>query len=1533
MRVFSVTPDDWDDYLSDVQEYRWNEARFDPPGQEVISKILSIDSDPDVITETAIDLSPALDGVYGHLIVVVDQPKIISLRRDRINGEFLHAWVQVTQIGLDAFVDHSEMTAWATSLTTGEPLRDVQLTLGCADTSTTDKNGLAKLKLSDSPSASLVAKLGNDSALLPESNQTWSSRGWEHLLTQDSVRWHVFDDRSMYKPGEEVHLKGWMRQIGSTQDADVSLLPGAFTVQYQVYGSRGNELANGVSDVNDLGGFDLSFTLPANANLGYAQVYLSVVTSANVVNRDYYHSFQIQEFRRPEFQVSAATEGEGPYFIGEDATVSVEANYYAGGPLPNAETNWTVTASPSSYTPPNWQDFTFGVWTPWWGYYDYAYGYRSDASYASYSGRTDAAGMHYLDIEFPSAAEARPYSVIADVSVMDVNRQAWASTTSLLVHPAALYVGLRSDRTFVDAGEPLVIEAIVTDIDGAPVEDRPITMTAERMQWKYEKGEWVEQAVDPQTCTAGSQMEPVECKFDTELGGEYRISATITDMQGRENFSQFTRWVSGGQRPPSRNVEQEEAVLIPDKESYQPGDVAEILVQSPFTPAQALITLQRNGVVSTETVTMQESTYTLQVPILDEYIPNILVQVDLVGAAPRYDDEGNILEDLPKRPAYASGSLNLSIPPLSRELTVDVEPAEPKLEPGATTTLDVTVTGADGKPVADAELAVVVVDEAILALTNYMQQNPLDTFYQQMGGGVRSYYGRQSIVLANPEELALDVAKTAEQAVDVAMMNTMRAPIAAAATAAEAPMEESFAMDMALADEGPSPAPAAGDDGQAAIAVRTNFNPLAVFAPAVRTDENGVATVEVKLPDNLTRYRVMVSAVADGKYFGAGESAITARLPLMVRPSAPRFLNFGDRFELPVVLQNQTDEEMTVDVALRASNLSLGEGLGQRVTIPANDRLEVRFPANADLAGDAVVQIAAVSGDSEDAAVVSLPVYTPATTEAFATYGVIDDGAISQPVLAPTGVFTQFGGLELNTSSTALQALTDAVLYLVQYPFECTEQIASRILGIASLRDVLTAFNTASMPSPEELNNTVERDILRLQQLQNVDGGFPIWDKGQPSVPFYSIHVTHALQRAVDKGYEVPDDMLNRALEHLRDIEYYYPDWYSKKTRHALSAYAVYVRSLMGDVDTMKARSLLNEMPLDDQSLEAVAWLWQVLSGDPASVEEVDAIRRHINNRAVETAGAANFISGYGDEDYIMLHSDRRTDAIVLDALINDQPDSDLIPKVVNGLLAHRSAGRWSNTQENVFVLIALDRYFNTYESQTPDFVARMWLGDTFVAEHEFEGYNTDTRTTDVPMAYVAEAPSQDGLIDLTLQKEGDGRLYYRLGMTYAPDDLQLDPLDMGFTVQRRYEAVDDPDDVTQDEAGVWHIRAGARVRVRIDMVTNTRRYHVALVDPLPAGLESINPALAVSERVPGDNSSHVQPYARWWWGPWYEHQNLRDERAEAFTSLLWEGVYQYSYVTRATTPGEFVVPPAKAEEMYSPEVFGRSGSDKVVIE
>ena len=395
----------------------------------------------------------------------------------------------------------------------------------------------------------------------------------------------------------------------------------------------------------------------------------------------------------------------------------------------------------------------------------------------TFTGRTDAAGKHYLEMTFAGMEAPRPYQVTAAARVMDVNRQTWASSTNLLVHPAAVYVGVRSASTFVQQGQPLEIDVIVTDVDGNPVAGRPVDVTATRVIWQFEKNEWVEKEIEPQSCTLASSDEAQRCTFATENGGEYRITADVRDADERLNRTIFTRWVAGGEQPPVRNVEQEEVLLIPDKESYAPGETAEILVQSPFTPAEGLLTVMRSGILYTERFTMDEATTTLRIPLEEAHIPNLHLQVDLVGAAPRTDEQGATIAGAPARPAYAKGTLELTIPPLSRTLDVALTPAETELAPGAQTTIDVAVTDAAGAPAAGAEVAVIVVDEAILALSNYTLTDPVALFYQPRSSDTQSAYGRDSIVLADASMLVEQLANEA------AMGGAM--PMAAMAAAPE----------------------------------------------------------------------------------------------------------------------------------------------------------------------------------------------------------------------------------------------------------------------------------------------------------------------------------------------------------------------------------------------------------------------------------------------------------------------------------------------------------------------------------------------------------------------------------------------------------------------------------------------------------------------------------------------------------------------------------------------------------------------------
>ncbi len=1504
IRIYRVEPEDWRAF-SDWSEHRIRQDSF-ASAELVFDEWVQV-ADKDRIVDVAVDLEPFAAASGGHFVVWVEtrdhlmSRKLLletggSNRKDHraraghLAGFELLYWVQSTQLGLTSIADFESVSTWVTRLSDGRAIEGatVEVLPPIAALAKTDAHGLTTQKLERSALRDpvVIARAGSDSAILPHSG----IRNWRSDEFNPELLWYHTDDRGLYRPGESIHVKGWVRRLERKKGAPLEL-PGSRweRVAWVMQDPRGRKLGQGTSELSALGGFDFVTEIPTDSELGQATILLSTDEGPVRSKQVERHGFMIQEFRRPEFEVKAEF-GADAYILGETATVTATAGYYAGGALSNSDLTWSVSSEPGHYVPPKHDDFHFGVFRPWW--ID-RWATTSADELGVWTSTTNADGSHSLEIALELLHPIRPTVLRASAGVEDRNRQAWFDEDQVLVHPASLYVGLRTQEAFVEPGQRFTVEAVVVDLEGHRESDVEITLSVREsdrvISWEDE-GSSSEPALVQ--CKAASRGEPVPCSFEFERSGVYELSASIEDPEGRRNETRLNVWVSGGKTPTVRNANPESIELIPDRKEYAVGETARVLVAPPFHPAEGIATIAANGIIRTQPFEIVGATHTLEIPIGEDDVAGINVAVEVVGetSGGAYRDT-----DARRRIAHASGSVALRVPPRTRSLAVEVEPARVTLAPGGETSLTLRVLDHEQRAVADAEVALAIVDESVLALSGHDFGNPLDVFYPERSPGTWIERQRAQVISVQPEfgpELR---------------PNRMRF--------------DEFAQPQMVALAAGSAPPADP------IRIRKDLSALASWSPAISTDAQGRASVSVRLPDSVTRYRIMAVAASGSDRFGKGESQLTARLPLTARPSPPRFANFADRFELPVIVQNQTDEAMTVDVAARASHArfdSQSPTAGRRIEVPPNDRVEVRFPTSPTTAGKVRFQVAVASGTLSDAAEFDFPVLTPATSEAFATYGVIDRGAIAQPIAPPPEAWRQFGGLEITTSSTQLQALTDAMLYLNTYDFQCSEQIASRLLSVVALRDVLEAFEVEGLPKPEALMARVGEDLATLASLQNPDGGYGFWRRGERSRPWLTIHVTHAIQRAAAAGYDVPDLDHASLGQYLREIDHHILEGTSERTANTIRAYALYVRRLADPLDLTSVRRLAGRKEL---SVEAMGWLLPLLKEGGAATD-FDALERRLANLATETAAGAQFTSSYSDGAQLILHSERRADGVVLGGLVEAAPASDLIPKLVRSLLAHRKQGRWGNTQENVFILLALSQYFERFEGVTPDFVARIWLGDGFAGQRAFEGRSTDRARLDVPMSILAKQPSPTPLV---IEKNGEGRLYYRVGLRYAPRSLALEALDNGFAIAREYEAIDDPGDVVRDPDGTWRFAAGAQVRVTVAMASSMRRHHVALVDPLPAGLEVINTALATSPRPP-----QPEPLTRSFWPGiwrWYEHENLRDERVEAFTSLLPAGAYRYSYTARATTQGEFVVPPARAEEMYHPETFGRSDSTRVVIE
>jgi uncharacterized protein YfaS (alpha-2-macroglobulin family) len=616
----------------------------------------------------------------------------------------------------------------------------------------------------------------------------------------------------------------------------------------------------------------------------------------------------------------------------------------------------------------------------------------------------------------------------------------------------------------------------------------------------------------------------------------------------------------------------------------------------------------------------------------------------------------------------------------------------------------------------------------------------------------------------------------------------------------------------------------------------------------------------------------------------------------------------------------------------------------QSIQLKSGQTEEVRFPVAIGVPGRARFRFLAYLGNETDAVELSIPVNLPATTEAFATYGVTSD-SVSQPVLPPKDAIRSFGGLELSFSSTALTGMEDAVKYLINYPWECTEQTASRVVPLFALRKILPAFRLLGKRNEDGdayMVKVPERFLKQHRGKARAEIEREYLEYLARNGP--SAYATHALLRGREAGYRVPDRTLDSAARYLGNflnLRGYWAryGWYYAWTMRTMAAWLL---SEMKDQPYLsrynKRRMELDrrlpelyaqraKLPLFAKAMLMVAF-YRVKGAASPSYRE---LLRLLNNAAIQdTPYKVHFREQATESLRLLMHSESRTDAIVLAALMEVQPDHPLVPKVVRGLIEARVRGRWETTQSNAYALVALSRYYKHYEKVVPDYRLRAWLGDGFIGQTTFKGRTMRVVEQKVPMPYLQD----QGRKPLVLEKRGAGKLYYRLGLRYAPRSLRLPPEEQGFSVQRDYEPVEGKDTVIKLPGGRYRIQAGKYVRVRLRIVVPSRRYFVAVDDPLPAGLEAVdlNLRTSASSRLAGKAKNKIYDFYSWYAFFAFSHREKRDDRVVLFSDRLPSGVYEYTYLARATTLGTFVVPPLKASEMYHPEVFGRNGTAIVEV-
>jgi uncharacterized protein YfaS (alpha-2-macroglobulin family) len=456
----------------------------------------------------------------------------------------------------------------------------------------------------------------------------------------------------------------------------------------------------------------------------------------------------------------------------------------------------------------------------------------------------------------------------------------------------------------------------------------------------------------------------------------------------------------------------------------------------------------------------------------------------------------------------------------------------------------------------------------------------------------------------------------------------------------------------------------------------------------------------------------------------------------------------------------------------------------------------------------------------------------------------------------------------------------------------------------------------------------VQNSLIELSKFQCGDGGFSYWPGDCTATsPYLTSWIVHVFQRAQKLGYTVDEAMMTRAYTYL-DGRLSEPPPPNEGWRPAYNAWQALVIKVLTE-GGRNADSHFNRVYeyRDRMPVFALAYMLDALQAKKETTgPRVTDLRRRIGNSILPEGGTA-FVNELSDPYLMWLWSSNvRSTAIVLGTMTRGGQDEEMVKRMVRWLMQMRKNGRWGNTQENAWAMAALVDYYKKYESEVPDFLATVTLGSETLTRETFKGRSSEAKSQQFTMQQVlAKGPAGQEL-PLVFTRDGVGTLYYMLRLRYAANVLHHEPLDAGFAIERTYALADAPAATT--------FNAGDLINVTLKIRNTKERRYVAITDPIPAGTEPVEAwfATTATALVEAQQNNNASSSWAWWLRGGFDYIERHDDRVNVFATRLAEGEHVFRYLVRATTAGTFVAAPTHAEEMYQPEVFGRTATSVVEV-
>src|SRR5215213_2510889 len=1472
---------------------------------------------------------------------------------------------------------------------------------------TTDASGLARFQLrSNSDNRSLYATAAiNDRQAFAGGYAYTSSRdeGW---------RIYTFTDRPAYRPKETLQWKFIARHASGGAYST----PANQTIEYVINDPRGSKVSSGKATLNAFGSSWGSLELGEQLPLGEYSItfweagYKQQIGSAKL--------FRLEEYKLPEFKVEVKTpeqDGKKKAFrVGEKVEVEIQADYYFGGPVTNASVEVVVYQLPFYHYWYRPRDYSW--------YYDDMEQQRQN--YYGGQGsvvkretiKTDATGKAKLVFDTPNENYGQDYEFRIEARVVDSSRREILSSDRVRVTRQRYYVYPRSEKYIYQPKDKVTVDIKALDANEQPVQTEGVVRVTRDYWWEIwidprgreVKGEELRQLlkqsdVFPPLTPRGQGR--WRLKFRGYQRDEILTQTLKTDAEGvaqlnftpdREGYYRVA-WQSSQGADPKRDrllppvkaetyvfvatkattdlgYRREALELVVDKDTFRAGQTAPVMINVPVADRYVLFSVEGEDLFSYQVVHVTGNTKLIEVPIEEKHIPNIYLSAMMISDANAYSDTKQVV-----------------VPPVERFLQIAVNADREQYQPREEGTLAISAKDAYGRPVS-AEIALGLVDESVKYIQQDYAGDPRQFYYgkkRQHTVQTTSTLDQKSYaryVEVAPGELR-DSKEEGNEYDDVpAVRKDGGGPVGVAGGAArsesnmvldgirskeirELPVQARRAADMAAQAPAATPGPGANTAQEPAVQVRSDFRSTILWLPDVKTDAYGMATVKVKYPDSLTTWSATAHVATAGNQFGIGNSTTRTKQPLIVRLQAPRFFVVGDQVTVSGVINNNTNEAMMVTPELNAEGLSVtgllidGKAVSSAQTpiqVKANSEARVDWLVAVNHASEAKLKVEVRGSKYADAMEKKFTIFEHGIEKFVSRSGKMRGDSVSIKLDIPKERRADSTKLTVQIAPSMATTMLDALPYLIDYPYGCTEQTMSRFLPAVitakTLRDLglkpETAMHkifggieesSASATHPngrrdlKELEAITKRSLERLYDFQHAEGGWGWWKDGE-SDHFMTAYVVWGMTVARQAGIDVKSDVVARAAAFLdnelveEETNYDSQAWmlHSLAVYHAVRKESevskfqtVAFENLWKNRDRLNAytRALLalaaHNYGYREQAKNLIANLENGVKAD--SQPDSSIVQRGGQSSDPSVIGTAH----WGEDGVYWRWSEGGVEAtsFALRALLAIDPQNKLIEPVTNWLVKNRRGAQWSNTRDTAIVVLTLNDYLRVSGEVQPVMGYQLLVNGTSVATKQI----TAEDALSAPSKFaISRELLRDGANEISIvRNSGSGPIYFSAAAEFFSLEEPLKPAGNEIFVRRQYfKLVNHPtllkgivaERVLLNDGET--VKSGDRIEVVLTVEAKNNYEYLLFEDLKPAGLEATQirsgESLFVRELKSGGGFTGRE---RW------VYQELRDRKVALFIDRLPEGIWQLSYEMRAEVPGAFHALPVLGHAMYVPEI------------